>query len=121
MQFKFHNVLRVPTPSKTYFGMGTAIHSVAENLTKMQKDGKESTEELAFGILEKQWDTSSYRNQRTKESQDKVKSKDMVKTYMEWEKNNPNTPVDVEAKFRIEINDVTISGMIDRVEQTPQG
>ena len=121
LQFKFQYVLRVPTPSKTYFGMGTAIHSVAENLTKMQKDGKESTEELAFGILEKQWDTSSYRNQRTKESQDKVKSKDMVKTYMEWEKNNPNTPVDVEAKFRIEINDVTISGMIDRVEQTPEG
>ena len=53
--------------------MGTAIHAVAENLTKLQKDGKEPTEELALEILEKQWDTSSYRNQRTKESQYKDK------------------------------------------------
>ena len=41
LKFKFQHVLRVPTPSKTYFGMGTAIHSVAENMTKLQKDGKE--------------------------------------------------------------------------------
>jgi len=121
LKFKFQYVLRVPTPSKTYFGMGTAIHAVAENLTKMQKDGKESTEKLALEILDKQWDHSSYRNQRTKENQDKVKSKDMVKTYMEWEKNNPNTPVEVEPKFEIKINDVTVSGKIDRVEQTPEG
>ena len=121
LKFKFQYVLRVPTPSKTYFGMGTAIHAVAENLTKLQKDGKESTEKLALEILEKQWDHSSYRNQRTKENQDKVKSKDMVKTYMEWAENNPNTPVEVEPKFEIKINDVTVSGKIDRVEQTPEG
>ena len=121
LKFKFQHVLRVPTPSKTYFGMGTAIHSVAENMTKLQKDGKESNEKLALEILEKQWDTSSYRNQRTKESQDKVKSKEMVKTYLDWAENNPNTPVDVEPKFKIILNDVTISGKIDRVEQTPEG
>ena len=121
LKFKFQHVLRVPTPSKTYFGMGTAIHLVAENMTKLQKDGKEPDEKLALEILEKQWDTSSYRNQRTKESQDKVKSKEMVKTYLDWAENNPNTPVDVEPKFKIVLNDVTISGKIDRVEQTPEG
>ncbi len=121
LQFKFQHVLKVPTPSKTYFGMGTAIHAVAENLTKLQKDGKEPTEELALEILEKQWDTSSYRNQRTKESQDKDKSKEMIKTYLEWSEKNLNTPVDVEPKFQIKLNDVTISGKIDRVEITPDG
>ena len=121
LQFKFQYVLRVPTPSKTYFGMGTAIHAVAENMTKLQKDGKEPTEELALEILDKQWDTSSYRNQRTKENQDKDKSKEMVKTYLEWAEKNPNTPVDVEPKFKIKLNDVTISGKIDRVEMTPNG
>jgi DNA helicase II / ATP-dependent DNA helicase PcrA len=121
LKFKFQHVLRVPTPSKTYFGMGTAIHSVAENMTKLQKDGKKPNEKLALEILEKQWDASSYRNQRTKESQDKVKSKEMVKTYLDWAENNPNTPVDVEPKFKIILNDVAISGKIDRVEQTPEG
>ncbi len=45
----------------------------------------------------------------------------MIKTYLEWEENNPNTPVDVEPKFKINLNDVTISGKIDRVEKTPEG
>lgn len=121
LQFKFQHVLRVPTPSKTYFGMGTAIHAVAENLTKLQKTGTKPTEDLGLEILEKQWDTSSYRNQRTKEKQDKDKSKEMVKTYLEWSEKNPNTPVDVEAKFKIKLNDATISGKIDRVEMTPDG
>ncbi len=121
LKFKFQHVLRVPTPSKTYFGMGTAIHLVAETMTKLQKEGKEADEKLALEILDTQWDASSYRNQRTKEKQDKVKSKEMVKTYLEWAKKNPNTPVDVEPKFKIILNDVTISGKIDRVEQTPEG
>jgi|CXWL01.1.fsa_nt_gi DNA helicase-2/ATP-dependent DNA helicase PcrA len=121
LQFKFQHVLRVPTPSKTFFSMGTAIHSVAENLTKMQKDGLKPTEKLGLEILEKQWDPSSYRNQRTKESEDRVTSKEMIKTYLEWSEKNPNTPVDVEAKFKIILNDVTISGKIDRVEMTPNG
>jgi len=121
LKFKFQHVLRVPTPSKTYFGMGTAIHAVAENLTKMQKTGTKPTEKVALEILEKQWDTSSYRNQRTKENQDKDKSKEMIKTYLQWSEQNPNTPVDVEPKFKIILNDVTISGKIDRVEMTPDG
>ena len=82
---------------------------------------KNPNEKLALEILEKQWDTSSYRHQRTKENQDKVKSKEMVKTYLQWAENNPNAPVDVEPKFKIVLNDVTISGKIDRVEQTPDG
>lgn len=120
LKFKFQYVLGVPAPGKTFFSMGTAVHSVAEHLTKNQKDGLEPTEENALKILEKQWDSSSYRNQRTKENQDKVTSKDMIKTYLEWVKNNPNKPVDVEPKFRISLNDVTISGKIDRVEMTPE-
>ena len=37
LKFKFQHVLRVPTPSKTYFGMGTAIHSVAEKFFTCHK------------------------------------------------------------------------------------
>ena len=121
LKFKFQYVLRIPTPPKTYFGMGTAIHAVAENMTKLQMDRKEPTEELALEILEKRWDTLSYRNQRTKEGQEKAQSKEMVRTYLEWAKQNPNTPVDVEPKFEIKLNDVTVSGKIDRVEKTPGG
>jgi DNA helicase II / ATP-dependent DNA helicase PcrA len=121
LKFKFQHVLKIPTPSKTFFSMGTAVHAVAENLTKMQKDNVKSTEKLALEILDKHWNPSSYRSQKTKEKQDRVTSKDMIKTYLQWEKNNKNKPVDVEPYFRIPFNGVTLSGKIDRVEQTPEG
>jgi len=45
----------------------------------------------------------------------------MIKTYLEWSENNPNTPIDVEPKFKIILNDIVISGKIDRVEMTSDG
>ncbi|HJW20541.1 MAG TPA: ATP-dependent DNA helicase, partial [Candidatus Nitrosotalea sp.] len=36
LQFKFAHVLEVPTPEKTYFNLGTAVHAVAEHLTKLE-------------------------------------------------------------------------------------
>ena len=101
--------------------MGTAIHSVAENLTKLEKEGVEPSEKLAFEILGKNWDSSIYRNQRTKEKEAKESSKEMIQTLLDWIKNNPNKAVDVEARFKIIINDAVISGQIDRVEKTPDG
>jgi len=121
LKFKFQYVLKIPTPSKTFLSLGTAVHAVAENLTKMQKDNVKPTEKLALEILGKHWNSSTYRSQKTKEKQDKVTSKEMIKTYLEWEKNNKNKPIDVEPYFRIPFNGVTISGKIDRVEQTPEG
>ena len=122
LKFKFQYVLKIPAaPKKTFFQMGTAIHAVAETMTKLQKDGQVPTENVALEILNKKWDASSYRGNRTKEGQDKYQSKEMVKTYLEWAEQNPNTPVDVEPKFQIKLNDVVISGKIDRVEQTPDG
>jgi len=39
----------------------------------------------------------------------------MIQTYLKWAKENPNTPIAVESKFKIILNDATISGKIDRV------
>ncbi len=121
LKFKFQYVLRVPQLPKTYFAMGRTMHSVAEQLVKMEQNGTKPTKELALEVFEQQWDSALYRNQRTKESQDKATSKEMIKTYLDWDEKNPNTPVDVETKFKISIHDATISGIIDRVEMTPDG
>jgi DNA helicase-2/ATP-dependent DNA helicase PcrA len=121
LQFKFKHVLNIPTPQKTWLDMGTAIHSVAENLTRLEKEGVTPSEKLALEILEKNWDSSVYRNQRTQEREAKESSNKMIQTLLDWIKNNPNKAVDVEARFKIVINDAVISGQIDRVETTPNG
>ena len=120
LQFKFAHVLEVPTPAQTYFNLGTAVHAVAEQLTKLEKEGQKPTEEIAFEILEKNWDSDAYKSEK-KEDEDLAKAKEMIQLYLKWISENPNKAIDVEKRFKIEISGIPITGSIDRVEQTPSG
>lgn len=120
LQFKFAHVLEVPTPERTYFNLGTAVHAVAEHLTKLEKEGIVPTEEKAFEILESNWSSNAYLSSK-KEEEDKEKARAMVRTYLSWITKNLNTPIDVEKRFQIEIGGVKVNGYIDRIEKTPAG
>ncbi|KAF6247114.1 hypothetical protein C6990_05385 [Nitrosopumilus sp. b3] len=120
LKFKFSYVMEAPTKARPYFDLGTAVHAVAEHLTKLQMEGTEPTEELAFEILSKEWNASSFQSE-TQENQAKEKAKTMIKTYLKWISENKNTPIAVEQPFRIEIEGVPFNGFIDRVEKTPDG
>ncbi len=120
LQFKFAHVLEVPTPQTTYFNLGLAMHAVAENLTKMEKDGINPTEEIALELLDKNWDSNAYRSKK-KEQEDLATAKEIIQTYLKWISENPNKAIDVEKRFKIEINGVPVTGSIDRVEKTPGG
>ncbi|MDF2424645.1 MAG: PD-(D/E)XK nuclease family protein, partial [Nitrosopumilus sp.] len=120
LKFKFNKILSVPTKGKTYFDLGSAVHKVAELVTKKQIEGIEPTEKLAFDILEKEWRSDTYET-KTKEKQDYELAKQMVITFLEWAKSNPNKPTEVEKMFKIKIGDMPFIGFIDRVEVTPEG
>ena len=120
LQFKLKHVMQVPTKPKSYLDLGKAVHAVAEHLTALQMDGTEPTEELAFEILAKEWNASSFQSE-TQESQAKERAKTMIRTFLRWISENKNTPIAVEQPFRIEIEGVSFDGSIDRVEKTPDG
>jgi DNA helicase-2/ATP-dependent DNA helicase PcrA len=120
LQFKFNKILGVPTKSKTYFDLGSSVHKVTELVTKKQIEGEAPTEKLALDILEKEWRSDAYET-KTKETQDYGLAKNMLKSFLDWAENNPNKPIDVEKKFRIEIGGIPFNGFIDRVEMTPDG
>jgi DNA helicase-2/ATP-dependent DNA helicase PcrA len=120
LKFKFAYVLEIPTPSKTFFDLGTSVHAVVEHLTKLEKDGVEITEEIAFDILDKEWIIGSFKTQ-TEASEAKSKAKNMILTYLKWRSTNLNSVVEAEQKFNIEIGKVPFNGSIDRIEKTPDG
>jgi len=120
LQFKYAHVLEVITPEQTYFNVGTAVHAVAEQLTKLEKEGTKPSEEIGFEILEKNWSSNAYISKK-KEKEDFEKAKEMIRTYLKWVSGNPNKPVDVEKRFQIEIGGVKVTGVIDRVEMTDKG
>ena len=122
LQFKYEYILKIPTPTKTYFDMGSAVHAVAEQLTILQKNGVKYSKKEALEILEKSWSSNAYlKKSKQKESQDKKSATEMVDTLLEWLDKNPNKVKDVEKEFQIEICGVKVSGRMDRVEVTPDG
>ncbi|MGI0015964.1 MAG: RecB family exonuclease, partial [Nitrososphaera sp.] len=120
LRFKLSRIPHVPEPARTYFDVGSAVHAVAEHLTMKQKDGVQPTEELAFELLTKEWNSNAFQSE-TEENQKKAEAKEMIRNYLHWLATNPNVPMDVEKDFRIEIAGVPYIGKIDRVEQTPNG
>ena len=121
LKFKFRYVLRVPSENGTVLTMGSVMHIVTEQMTKMEIKGLEPTEEIALQILAKNWNQFAYLKQRTKEDDDKKSSHEMIQTYLKWVRDNKNRPVDVEVKFNMMINGALVSGKIDRVEEMPDG
>lgn len=120
LQFKFQHVLRVPTPPSSAADTGSAVHTVIEKVTKYQIEGKTTTEEEIFDMLDKNWDSKAFENE-TASNQKKEEAKTLLRTYVAWNENNPNTPIAVEKEFNLEIAGVKFKGFIDRVEKTPKG
>jgi DNA helicase-2/ATP-dependent DNA helicase PcrA len=120
MRYKLQYILQVPTGAKTYFNLGSAVHKVAELLSKMEMKGETYTRETALQLLDRYWSSDAY-NSKTKEQEDRRKAEAMIDTFLEWQKNNGNQIVGVEIGFGIEIAGRLVRGFIDRVEKTKDG
>ena len=118
--YKFQYVLQVPSLQKTYFSMGTAVHSVIEHLSRAQLEGYLPTKERALELLNSCWSSQAYTT-RTHELEDRVKAEAMLDTYLVWQAANRNTILATEKKFQFSLNGRTVKGSIDRIEQTPEG
>lgn len=120
LKFKFMHVQEAPQPPTRYFELGTAVHAVAEHLTRMQSDGTQPSEDLALDILKRHWNSAAFGSE-TEENQSKTSAKEMIRTYLRWLAHNQNRAVAVEKRFQIEIAGVTFAGSIDRLEERQDG
>jgi len=118
--YKFRYVLLVPSLPRTYFSMGTAVHTVIELLSKRQLEGTIPTKEQAIELLNTCWSSEAYAS-RTHELEDRIRAEAMLDTYLAWQAANRNTIVAAEKRFQFPINGKKVKGFIDRIEQTPEG
>jgi DNA helicase-2/ATP-dependent DNA helicase PcrA len=118
--YKFQYVLLVPSLPKTYFSMGTAVHSVIELLSKQQLEGETPTKEGALELLNTCWSSDAYAS-RTHELEDRIKAEAMLDTYLAWQAANRNTIIAAEKRFQFPLNGRKVKGFIDRIERTPDG
>ncbi len=69
--------------------------------TRKRKEMK-PTEKTAFEILEKNWSFNAYANEK-KEREDLEKAKEMIRYYLKWINENPNTAIDVEKDSKLRL------------------
>jgi DNA helicase-2/ATP-dependent DNA helicase PcrA len=118
--YKFQYVLQVPSLQKTFFSMGTAVHTVIEHLSKAQLEGYLPTKERALELLDSCWSPQAY-SSRTHELGDRARAEAMLDTYLVWQAANRNTIAGTEKKFQFSLNGRKVKGYIDRIERTPGG
>ena len=60
--YQYRHVMKIPEKPRYYFDFGSSLHSIAEQLTRMQKDGKAINEAVAVELLAKFWDPKGYKS-----------------------------------------------------------
>jgi DNA helicase-2/ATP-dependent DNA helicase PcrA len=120
LKFKYNSVLRIPTPQKGYFNVGTSVHAVYEEMIRQKMQGKSPSVADAKTMLNDNWDGSAYTS-TTHEQQDKNKMENMLDIWFDFEQSNPNETIDVEQWFDLELDGNHFAGSIDRIDKTPDG
>lgn len=120
LRFKYNHILNIPTPSKTYFQIGTGVHSVYEQLSKLNMQGKPIDLNLAYKMLDDSWDCTAFLSD-TQEQQEHGKMKKMLEFWLNLEKTCKNETIEVEERFDLTLDGAQFGGFIDRLDKNSDG
>ncbi|MGD0451702.1 MAG: ATP-dependent DNA helicase [Candidatus Bathyarchaeia archaeon] len=118
--YQYRHVMKIPEKPRYYFDFGSSLHSIAEQLTSMQKDGKTINEVVAEELLAKFWDPKGYKS-KIDEKRDYNEAKAILKVFLEEQTQSKTEIVDIERWFETSIGDIRLRGRIDRIDKDGLG
>lgn len=120
LKFKYNYILKIPTPQKSFFQLGTDMHAVFEQMSRLKMQGEVPDISKAREMLDVTWNPHVF-DSRTQEQQEYSKMQKMLDFWMDFERHNPNETVEVEGEFEIKLDGARFGGYIDRLDRTPEG
>jgi DNA helicase-2/ATP-dependent DNA helicase PcrA len=114
--YQYRHVMKIPEKPRYYFDFGSSLHSIAEQLTRMQKDGKTINEDVAEELLAKYWDPKGYKS-KIDEQRDYAEAKAILKVFLDEQAKSKTEIVDIERWFETSIGDIRLRGRIDRIDK----
>lgn len=114
-KFKLDKLLRVPRSKKPHLAFGTAIHKSLEAFyQKLKNDNSLPTSSFLIDEFEKAL------TEEILTSQDHAlrlnQGRKLLKAYYDLFKNDFKEPLFLEKYFRVQLEDITLTGKIDRIE-----
>jgi DNA helicase II / ATP-dependent DNA helicase PcrA len=127
-QFYFKYVLGIPGLPSASKSFGLTVHNTLrafyERVMRAQKgfEGFEKVPDLEdlLELYEEKWQGEGYEN-RAQENKRFVSGKKALMAYYEDYYSEKERPVLLEGRFRVDVGDVRLAGVIDRMDKTPKG
>lgn len=124
--FKFRTIDRIPEPPSVHQARGTAVHMALERL--FEYAGEERTRDLLCDLFYEAWEElraeSGYRDlfeTEEDEAEWSVESLDVIDNYLALEDPADITPLEREMGMKESLGDMTILGILDRIEENADG
>ena len=118
LKYRFGRIDGIPqTASKPQLIFGNIIHSV---LQRFHESDKELSDERIQRLLKEEWKKGEF-DYTVREEKFYEQGQEMLSRYAHSVKNNPPNVIAREERFSFEIEDITINGAIDRIDQDENG
>jgi putative RecB family exonuclease len=123
--FKYRAIDRLPEPATVYQARGTTAHQALEWL--FDKPAGERTPEALYDLFRRAWTelrTTEYDGLFTETDEERtwgVESLELLANYFSIEDPSQIEPLDRELDMLEEMDGITIRGILDRMEETPDG
>lgn len=124
LKYKYRYLQNIPTVMPSVVNFGTSIHDTLkdfyESLKKHQPKENDDLFHHLKRIYEKNWIAKGYENRTMQEEQKRI-GLQMLKRFYEKEKDVLQIPAFLEKPFTIKINDIVLTGRIDRIDRLSDG
>ncbi len=119
-KYYFQYVLKIPQEGKTYFSLGSVVHSVVEHITRKLNEGIDVSEEEALEMLDEFWQPSAYVS-RAEEAQDRDAAVKMVRDFLVHQAGKDSEIVGLERDVELDIEGRKVRGKVDRIDRSGDG
>ena len=118
LKYRFKQIDKIPeSASRPQLTFGNIIHKVLE---RFHGSEGEITEDQILQILDEEWKSGEFTYMQREEKL-KEQAVEMLKRYVDNTKQEPPHVLDTELKFSFDLDGIRIVGMIDRIDNSPNG
>lgn len=119
LQYKFRYVDRIPTPPSPILAFGNALHEALRRWYNQPVPVAPPPAEL-LAHLDEVWDPTAFRTE-SQEHSFKAHGRQVLTEFHAANAPSFRIPVALEQRFEIDVEGVTVSGAIDRMDRHPDG
>lgn len=124
LKYQFRYIQKIPAQMPAVVNFGLSLHNTLKDFyTFIQKNParkKDDLRPLLKECFEKNWIAAGYPSRKIQEEQKRLGYETLERFYLH-ERNNPATPKYLEKSFAFEIDGMTVTGRMDRIDELPDG